>query len=146
VRRLRQNPYHRRLEVRITHLDPETVRGELPSVAAEACAGHFAQYPALPLSGLVEVFSNVGGALLRKRLAAPELGYRLQSADIATSRLVFAGQALSIHGRVLIDTHSPTHAPAFGVRMRLHAHASDGEEVASMTAVLTPELADVARG
>jgi 3-hydroxymyristoyl/3-hydroxydecanoyl-(acyl carrier protein) dehydratase len=130
LRRLRQNPYQRRLELSIAEVSEQQVRAELPSIPPAACAGHFAQYPALPVAVLMEAFSNVGGALLRKRLGAPDLRYRVRSAEIVASKLVFAGQPLSIHGTVLDDL------PSAAVKMRLQACLASGEEVASTTTIM----------
>ncbi|HKP63864.1 MAG TPA: hypothetical protein VJV78_44320 [Polyangiales bacterium] len=129
VEYLRKNPYRQRLQLTVAELDRQRIRCEVPSVSVEACAGHFPLYPAVPVAVLMEAFSNAGGALLRTHRGAPELRYRVRSADVHASRLVFAGQSIVIHGEVLEDVPD-------GVAMQMRACLLEGAEVASAKFVL----------
>lgn len=130
VEHLRTNPYRQRLQLTVAELDRSRIRCQVPSVPVEACAGHFPLYPAVPVAVLMEAFSNAGGALLRTYRAAPELRYRVRCADIHASRLVFAGQAIVIHGEVLHDVS------AHAVAMQMRACLPEGDEVASASFIL----------
>lgn len=130
VLRLRRSPYRTRLPLAIQELDAQQVRGEIASVSAEACAGHFPLYPAVPVAVLMEAFSNAGGALLRHRLGDPSIRYRVRSADIVASRLVFAGQSITIRGD-LLELVSDR-----GAKMQMRASLANGEEVSRATFVM----------
>lgn len=130
VRQRRQNPYRHRLGLTVVTLDEHHIRADLPNVPAEACAGHFPLYPAVPVAVLMEAFSNAGGALLRKYRGEPALAYRVRSADIRASRLVFAGQGIVIHGEMLGDVSER------GAKMQMCACLTNGEEVSSATFVM----------
>lgn len=128
----RRNPYLKRLNLSIVALNGEQIRGELPNIPADACAGHFPLYPALPVAVLMEVFSNAGGALLRTRLANPALRYRVRNADILAAKLVFAGQSIVLEGNVLADL------PGRGARVQMRATLPSGDEVSTATFDLEP--------
>lgn len=135
---LRRSPYRNRLGLEIVEVGQRSVHARLPSVPAEACAGHFPLYPAVPVAVLMEVFSNAGGALFRSLARAPELRYRVRSADISASKLVFAGTAIALRGELLEqDSRSVT--------MRMQASLVDGDEISSATFVLEREKSDGAR-
>lgn len=127
----RQNPYRQRLPLSVAALDARRIRTELNTIPAEACAGHFPLYPALPVAVLMEAFANSTGMLLRSYRASPALRFRVTSADISASRLVFAGQSLVIDGEVVgaLSEHS--------VEMRMRASLSSGDEVSRATFVTT---------
>jgi hypothetical protein len=127
VRQQRRNPYRQRLELTTIACDGKRIRAELPKIPAEACAGHFPLYPAVPVAVLMEAFSNAGGALLRKYRAADALRYRIRGADILASKLVFAGQSIVIQGEVVAEVS------ALAVQMEMRASLSDGEEVSHST-------------
>jgi 3-hydroxymyristoyl/3-hydroxydecanoyl-(acyl carrier protein) dehydratase len=140
VRQQRRNPFRQRLELTTIALDAKRIRAELPNIPAEACAGHFPLYPAVPVAVLMEAFSNAGGALLRKYRAAGALRYRVRAADILASKLVFAGQSIVIEGEVLAEVS------ALGVQMQMRASSSDGDEVSRASFVMEAILPDGAHG
>jgi hypothetical protein len=128
----RHNPYLRRLDLSVISLSNQEIRGELLNIPAEACAGHFPLYPALPVAILMEVFSNAGGALLQARLGNSGLRYRVRNAGILASKLVFAGQSISVRGEVVSDLESG------GAKVRMSAWLPGGEEVSSATFDIEP--------
>ena len=127
IREQRRNPYCRRLDLETIELTETRVRARLSMVPAEACAGHFPQYPALPVAVLMEALCNAGGQLLRKHFASPALRYRVLHGDTIASKLVFAGQSIVVEGELLERLSDWTRKIA--VRARLPT----GEEVGSAT-------------
>jgi len=127
----RRSPYRQRIPLTLSSLDARHIRTELNQIPAEACAGHFPLYPALPVAVLMEAFANSTGMLLRSFRDNPELRFRVTSADITASRLVFAGQSLVIEGEVVgeLSEHK--------VEMRMRASLSGGDEVSRATFVTT---------
>lgn len=127
----RRSPYRYRMPLSVAALDAQHIRTELNHIPAEACAGHFPLYPALPVAVLMEAFANSTGMLLRSYRDDPELRFRVTSADITASRLVFAGQSLVIEGEVVGELSERK------VEMRMRASLSGGDEVSRATFVTT---------
>lgn len=127
---LRQNPYYEHLPLDFVERNPERVHARVPVVSASHCAGHFPQYPALPVAVLMHALTTMSGEALRVRWG-DSARFRIMNADVYAERLVFPGESLQLEAEFLRGT--ATHE-----EYRSVARLQDGTRVGELQLALMP--------
>jgi hypothetical protein len=127
---LRQNPYYEHLPLEFLERGPERVRACVSGVSASHCAGHFPQYPALPVAVLMHALTTMSGEALRVRWG-DSARFRIVTGDVHAERLVFPGESLLLDAEFLRATNAHE-------TYRSSARLADGTRVGELLLELIP--------
>jgi hypothetical protein len=93
------NPYARALHLDNVDVSVSAAYGELPSVDASQCSGHFPRYPVLPVAIVMRSLSDLAGAVLASRAGGRPVGYAVERAVVEADRFACAGERVRFVAR-----------------------------------------------
>ncbi|MEJ7138421.1 hypothetical protein [Amphibiibacter pelophylacis] len=131
-----RNPYLDNAPLRVSALDANGMEAYFGPVEPADCAGHFDDYPCLPVAILMHTLSQAAGYYFALGLGltaqdALSIGrafYQVQKAHIRAHRLVFAGQAVRINVRPP-RSYPSEDIPSDWAEMEVFASDPDTDEV-----------------
>jgi len=124
--------YARPLEIEAESLSTQSFVSHPYEVLTEHCAGHFPNYPCLPVAILMGHMARSAGAVLSAQLGVVDLKYRVVHGDIIAQQLAFAGS------RVRFEANSIDYQAPFA-RFDCRALDSEGKAYGEMIITLEHE-------
>lgn len=119
------NPYAQPSTVQQYIITPDGATARLDRIRPEQCAGHFYQYPALPVAMLSGALADLAGFHLRYLCGNGKIRYANRSTELKASRLAFAGEEVVLSS-VLLGSTARTYV------FSLSATNGDGKPVGHM--------------
>jgi len=146
------SPYTQPMPVVLTELSENLAKANINKIDSRYCAGHFAQYPALPVAMLMEVLNRLVGQHLKKCFGGSTF-YCLECISNANN-LVFAGQSISFEIRKIRNNgrkntylglayNSEDRAILYGEMEITYLQVNTGEKVANLLSGIDVQLTNI---
>lgn len=90
------NPYKENFSLYDIAINGISLQASLGTIKPERCAGHFPEYPALPLATLSYYQTQAVSLLLKDITGFSDLQYRINHVSVEADNLAFAGEKVNI--------------------------------------------------
>ncbi|MGB0908974.1 MAG: hypothetical protein ACPGYT_01315 [Nitrospirales bacterium] len=90
------NPYSHSIPLVDVNISGTQLTGSLSVDSPDRCAGHFPEFPAIPVAILMQALCNASSILMQQILGVERLLYTVTEAQVRAANLAFADELISI--------------------------------------------------